>query len=300
MKRKTYHLTVSVFVSFVFLFLFFASINCYGQGVESETPDWLKRIDLGLEVGTDQKPYGYFETVQPLYQDFDKQHTVFIQPRVVYQADDGAYNLGIGYRRLLDDNNILLGTNAFFDFEDDDKHYRMGIGFEAFINVVECRFNTYIGLSPRRLVKQAGSLYEYEKAVDGFDYEFGGPLPYVNWIKLYGGGYWYNYEQFKNKEGWKIRAEIKPFKITTINFITYDDNKGDIGYRLDARMTIPFGMGGLEDKEPISNVGISKAAYPEKVDHSNRTLDRVEREHKIEVERYVTTVNAVIEVRRGS
>ena len=122
-----------------------------------EIPEWLKRTNYGLDVGTGQKPRGYFETIQPLYQDSDKQNTVFIQPRFSYMEEDFAANLGVGYRRLFKDNSVLLGTNLFFDYENRREHYRAGLGFEAFINRVESRFNTYFGLSPTRVIKTSGS-----------------------------------------------------------------------------------------------------------------------------------------------
>lgn len=272
---------------------------CYSSDEKIDPPDWLKRIDLGIDAGTNQKPRIYFETVQPLYQDSDKQNTCFIQPRYSLESGDSAYNLGLGYRRLLYDNSVLIGANSFYDYEDDDRHYRIGFGLETFINQVELRANSYIGLSDERLVSETGSTKIYEKAVDGFDGEFGIPLPYMNWIKVYGGGYWYNYERFKNKEGWRIRSEFKPFKYTAINLITYDDNKGDPEVRVDARVTIPFDVLYGKTKEKLCNIGFSKEGYPEKVDHSHRTLDRVEREHKIEVESW-SEDTAIIEIKRGN
>lgn len=298
-------------IQYIFLLSILVSVICAGICYSSdekteapekkETPDWLKRIDFGIDAGTDQKPRFYFETVQPLYQDSDKQNTYFIQPRYSLESEESAYNIGVGYRRLLYDDTVLIGANSFFDFEDDDKHYRIGFGLEAFINQIDIRANSYIGLSPRRLVNETDTSKTYEKAVDGFDGEFGLPLPYINWIKVYGGGYWYNYEKFSNKEGWRIRNEVKPFKYSTINLIAYDDNKGDPEFEVDARVTLPFETLYGKSKEKLCNVGFSKKPYPEEVDQSKRTLDRVERQHKIEVERWaVNRGNTVVEIKRGN
>lgn len=293
-----------ILLSVVIVGLFCANLCSSEEGGSGETPEWLKRIDFGIEVETHQKPRGYFETVQPLYQDLDKQNTFFIQPRCSWEDKEATYNLGLGYRRLLYDNSVLIGVNSFFDYEDNYKrshdHYRVGAGLEAFIKQIELRGNSYIGLSPRVLVEESLTTRIYEKAVDGFDAEIGLPIPYMNWIKLYGGGYWYNYELFSNKEGWKVRTEIKPFKYTTLNFIAYDDNKGPAEFRTDARVTIPFEFFYGEDPGKLCNIGFSKEAYPEKVDHSSRVLDRVEREYKIEVEKWAVskTGGAILEVGR--
>lgn len=302
------------YVKYILLLSILVSIHyvgfCYGSDEKTETPekketpDWLKRIDIGIDAGTDQKPRLYFETVQPLYQDLNKENTFFIQPRYSLESRDSAYNLGLGYRRLLCNDTVLIGANSFFDYEDDDDHYRIGFGLETFINQIELRANSYIGLSPERLVNETESSKIYEKAVDGIDAECGLPLPYMNWIKVYGGGYWYNYEKFSNKEGWRIRNEIKPFEYATVNLITYDDNKGDAEFEVDARFTVPFETlygKTSRTREKLCNICFSKKAYPEGVDQSTRTLDRVERQHKIEVETWSESKGGtIIEIKRGN
>lgn len=284
----------------IFFVLFFSFLINFSSGADDAeyVPEWVKRVDFGVDVDTESKPRIYFETVQPISQDINKQDTYFTQLRYALEDENSAVNLGLGYRKLLSDNSVLLGLNSFFDYENDHQHYRVGLGGEAFINQVEIRGNSYIGLSPRRLVNEVGTLREYEKAVDGFDLEFGLPLPYLNWIKVFGGGYWYNYEKFDNKMGWRLRNEIKPFNYSTLNLIVFDDNKGDPAFRVDARVTLPFGAPYTKE-DTKCNIAISDKAYPDKTDHSNRVLDRVERQHKIEVERYSETASATIEVKRG-
>ena len=50
----------------------------------------------------------------------------------------------------------------------------------------------------------------------------------------------------------------------------------------------------------LFQIGFTDQAFEEDVDHSDRTLDRVEREYKIEVEKYVVTTTATIEIKRGN
>ncbi|HIC92097.1 MAG TPA: hypothetical protein EYP21_08600 [Syntrophaceae bacterium] len=297
---------------YIFILLLLVSVGlistnlCYSSDNKTKIPDWLKRIDIGVDVGTGQKPRIYFETVQPLYQRASKQNTFFIQPRYSLESGDSAYNLGLGYRRLLHNNSVLLGINSFFDYQDPGDHYRIGFGIETFINQIEFRGNSYIGLSPRRKMYETSSIIRYEKAADGLDAELGLPLPYLNWIKVHAGGYWYNYENFSDKGGWKIRSEIKPFRFSTINLIVYDDNKGDTEVRVDARVAIPFevfyGKDKLNRLKKLCNIGFSKKAYPEKIYHITRTLDRVEREYKIEVEKWTESKigGVIVEIKRGN
>src|SRR3989338_3599108 len=82
-----------------------------------DLPEWLKRVDIAAQIG-DGSPRFYLETVQPLYQDHEQIHTVFIQPRISIKDGHGLYNLGVGYRELLFNEQLLAGINTFYDYTD--------------------------------------------------------------------------------------------------------------------------------------------------------------------------------------
>ena len=94
-------------------------------------------------------------------------------------------NLGLGYRRLEMDNKLMLGINGFYDHEFPYDNSRTSIGLEARTTVGEVNFNQYWGMSGWR--NAANSLQE--KSLGGTDLEFGVPLPYMNWTKIYGRGF---------------------------------------------------------------------------------------------------------------
>ncbi|MCX5693536.1 MAG: inverse autotransporter beta domain-containing protein [Candidatus Omnitrophica bacterium] len=261
-----------------------------------EIPDWLKRISYGVNIETDQKPRIYIETVQPLYQSVDKINTFFTHDRVSIQNDRGTYSAGLGYRRLLFNENLLAGVNTFFDYQDLHQHYRQGLGLEAITKTLEFRTNAYFGISPKRLVEETGATKVYERAVNGGDIEVGGPIPYLPWLKLFGSGYHYDFREFKDMNGWKARGEIKPFKFITINLETYDDNKGEQEYRMDTRFTLA--VDDFTPKSILSAFKLAKEPFPD-VDLKERTLDRVERNFTIQVEKWSDNGN-IVEIRRGS
>ncbi|NLO90953.1 MAG: hypothetical protein GX410_03010 [Elusimicrobia bacterium] len=276
-----------------------------GQGQDTAAPAWLQRTHFGLDSGKDQKPRYYFETVQPLYQDDDMKNTVFIQPRLNKSnanASYGTYNLGFGIRRLMLDNNMLLGLNSFWDARTNHEHYRMGFGAEAFYKLIEFRANSYIAMSPTRQVSQDSTYEYYEKAVSGFDLEAGLPVPYMNWVSLYGGMYWFDYQKSDNKTGWTARMQVSPLKFLTANAVAYDDNKGSASYRIDTYVSIPFDFHGFAIGKDSVKAGISDEAWPGQFDHSSKVLDRVERQYDIEVEKWAVNkaTRATIEIRRGN
>ena len=283
-------------IIFVFSVITWTAVQAAETEEAGSIPDWLKRTSYGISIETDQKPRVYIETVQPLYQDPDKIDTIFTHGRITYQDKRGTYGLGLGYRRLLFDEELLAGINTFFDFQDLNKHYRAGLGLEAIGKLLEGRFNTYFGISPKRTIWSSSGTARYEKVVDGFDIELGAPVPYFPWLKLFGSYYQYDFKKFKDKEGWKLRGEIKPLKCLTINLETYDDNKGPREYRIDTRFSLAFDS--LTPASIISAFKLTEEPFSE-VDLKEHTLDRVERNFNIQVESWIESATTTIEIKRG-
>lgn len=259
-------------------------------------PEWLKRINYGIVIETDQKPRVYFETVQPLYQSLDKINTIFTHDRISIQNGMGAYSGGLGYRRLMFNENLLAGINTFFDYQAFHRHYRQGVGFEAITKTLEARANAYFGISPTRIISEGAGATDYEKVVNGGDVEIGGPLPYLPWIKIFGSYYRYDFKKSDAMQGWKARGELKPYKFIVINLETYDDNKGSQEYRMDTRFSLA--VDSFSPKSILAALKPTCEPYPD-TDLRQRTLDRVERNFNIQVEKWKVSGNTVIEIRRG-
>ena len=63
----------------------------------------------------------------------------------------------MGYRKLLNDKKLLVGTNAFWDHQLDQRHNRMSVGAEARTSLVGVTVNRYQALSNWKTIDQ---LYE--------------------------------------------------------------------------------------------------------------------------------------------
>ncbi len=242
-------------------------------------PEWVKRTNFAVQVGSDQKPQYFLETIQPLLGTQNKDIVFFNQTRVASQDARPKYNIGFGLRKIFADS-LLLGVNSFYDYQDLHKHSRGGVGFEAITDRgLEARLNTYIRISNRRLVYDDGVNSYYEKVANGFDWELGLPLPYIPSVKIYGGGNWYNFEHFRNKYGWKFRAEFAPVKYSRLNFEIFDDTKRSrAGYRFEGALTFAFTS--FSPREIMNDIASGKNAYP-KVNLEDRVLDRVVRDFDI-------------------
>ena len=69
--------------------------------------------------------------VAPLSDQEDIENTIFTQVSAFYTDNRTTLNAGLGYRRLVSDNTLMLGVNAFYDHEFPYDHGRYSIGLEA-------------------------------------------------------------------------------------------------------------------------------------------------------------------------
>ena len=137
--------------------------------------------EVSLSSGKTQKVKGNILVVKPLSDMEDKENTTFTQGSIYFSDDDTeTLNLGFGQRKLLDNENLILGANLFYDHELSSDHQRASFGVEAITSVGTLRANQYYGLSGWRAVEGV-----QEKALDGHDIEVGWPLPYLPWTKAY-------------------------------------------------------------------------------------------------------------------
>jgi hypothetical protein len=137
--------------------------------------------EVSLSSGTSDKVTGSILFVSPLSDINNKENTLFTQGSIYFSDDNReTLNLGIGNRKLLINDTLMLGANIFYDNEIDYGHTRASFGIEAISSVGSLRANQYYAISEEKDVGEA-----QEKALDGSDIEVGVPLPYLPWTNLY-------------------------------------------------------------------------------------------------------------------
>lgn len=258
-----------------------------------ELPDFMEYWEWGINIDEDQGPLYYTDIILPLYRSPEGDRAVFFEPRVNYADSEYLFNLGWGYRQLVDQNRWMLGGNMFYDYDTEYSHYRLGWGLEALSHYAELRGNYYLGLSQERAVEEFDATKIFEEAVDGFDLELGVPVPYYSRVKVFGGYNWYNFKKFKNRYGWTLRTEYTPLPYVVIDGLVSDNTKGNVDWGMTAAFRIPLGKN-LE--EPVhSPLLLDDMIFPEG-DASDRLWVLVERHHEIvvEVEREVGGISVEI------
>lgn len=149
------------------------------SATSSALKNWLS-TDRGVtEVSatgiTSNRPIWEVLLVRPLYESEDLIDNVFVQGSALRQADRTTVNLGLGYRKLVNDKKVLLGVNLFYDHEFPLNHQRTSIGGEIRTTVGEINANYYSGLSDWKVNNDR----LLEKALGGYDVEVAVAMPYM-------------------------------------------------------------------------------------------------------------------------
>ena len=198
-------------IIFTLIFSFNASAadltNKFMSNLNSYLSDKFPTAEIGLSTGVTNEVTGSILVVKPLTDLNDNENIMFTQGSLFLSDDDReTINLGFGHRKLVNDDNLLIGYNLFYDHELDYDHQRASIGIEAISSVGSLRANQYFGLSGW----QTGLDNVNEKALDGNDVELGMPLPYMPWTNFYLRSFnWEGSDGAADQEGDEISLEAK-------------------------------------------------------------------------------------------
>lgn len=151
----------------------------------------LKYLSLSLGYNNDEiqlegmSVYGLHET---------KNIFVFNQTSLVNYDGRTTLNFGLGARHINDSDTVILGLNAFHDYEFGSDHRRASIGAEVLTSLFQLRANYYKALSGERSYDGI-----YETALDGHDIKFTYELPYFYDSDIYYmSSHWYDGSGFRS------------------------------------------------------------------------------------------------------
>lgn len=260
-------------------------VDYWLAGLGSDLPDWAKRVEFEWSIQENQKPEWSILTVQPLWESDGLQDTVFTQLSQRGYSMFGDYrnvtNVGLGYRRLLFDNAVLVGVNGFFDYEWENHHQRTSLGAEVKWAGLDFGVNRYWGISSAHSVDNAGTS---EEPLDGHDIELRAQVPYLPWARIGARRYWWETKTASEDiKGWEASAEFDLHQnlqveagVKSDNFMTdADENEGFVQMRVHLDLGRPVAM---------SSEFVSASPWLMR-DMSEYRLEKVRRENKIIVER---------------
>ena len=189
--------------------------------------------------------------------------------------DRTTLNLGLGYRRLNDDETWMTGVNAFYDHEFPDDHKRNGVGFEVVSSVLESRVNIYNGTTGYIKDKSGTD----SKALDGRDMGFTVALPYMPGMKFGMNAFaWKGVDGMKDKKGRKYTLGGNLSDNLTLNYVRTDYKESATKDTDSINLKYTWNFGQKSTKPKLFD--LSSTAYKlEKLGDERYSL--VQRENKI-------------------
>ena len=256
-------------------------INSYLHGKNAK--DWMKRTELQFYFRDNWKPVYSLETIQPLYE--NDLSTVFTQFRLSNSSDIGTTaNLGFGWRKTNRAETAMFGGNIFYDHGFKEGHARVGFGLEYFQGVNEFRANAYLPVSGEKEIDRVNHIFE--KAISGYDVEYGVTLPKAQWAKFYVQGFAWDYKHDDDATGFRLATELQltPNISAEMGWIKESGQVGEkyvrLMYNLAGRDTALFG--GKKENKPV------------KILMRKNRLKKVRRENDIRVERYQKNADGTV------
>ena len=228
----------------------------------------VKYLDFEIQVREYLKPSFNIMSVTELLK--IDSGTIFNQTSITTHDDDETVNIGLGIRKLLNDNKVLIGSNIFYDQQFTNNHKRTGAGVEAISSVFDIRGNYYNAISGSKNTTDGS-----ERALDGWDTQIDYHLPgehdvnfFMNAFKFENPDKISTYEEKGNKYG--ANAKLGHF-LMEAGYM--DDNQGGDSYFGSIKFVVNIG----EQKENKTR------NFLEYTDVSDKLYQPVKRENKIRV-----------------
>ena len=248
--------------------------NFTNDFVETYLETLVDRTEVTIEGFEGEKPTFSILTTQPITESADLKDTTFWQGSIFVNDGRETLNLGLGYRRLSDDEKWLSGINLFYDHEFPYNHKRASIGAELRSSVVEMNVNKYYGLS-NALTGENGV---QETALGGFEFELGAQIPYIPGTRFFAKQFKWDGEDggtdLKGKTySLNIGREILTNTSLEAGIHDYDGTKASEKF---AKLTYHFGKQSKPAKPFISTV-----AFDNLKSMKDKRLDKVRRTNTI-------------------
>ena len=230
----------------------------------------LKYLDFSFNVQEGFDPSIQIESISKLIEYDDG--ALFNQLNLISQDSKTTINLGVGKRRLFDNDTYMLGTNFFIDYQFDESHLRGGLGIEAISNSLDFIANYYNAISGFKSTSEGS-----EKALDGYDLKLNYHLSNSSntdlFLQLFE---WENpnstYEEKGEKLGMTSSIGNLAFEMGYLN-----DNKDNDGLFGSLKLVVPLG-----DRKELMNE--EKENMNKKISSvRNKLYMPVQRENKIKL-----------------
>tara|TARA_B100000787_G_C16146795_1_gene274640 strand:+ start:197 stop:1096 length:900 start_codon:yes stop_codon:yes gene_type:complete len=251
-------------------------INAFTNKASQDVASFVRSFEnvkyLDFEVNTQEllKPTFSMTSVYEIIK-FDSG-SIFNQTSLNTHDSDETINLGLGIRKLLNDNKLLIGSNIFFDHQFGEVHQRIGLGAEAISSIADLRYNYYDSISGRRM--NAEGLIE--RGLDGWDLRADYHLPINQDVNIFVSAFEFENPQEGStyiEKGSKYGADAK-LGNWVLEAGYMNDNQARDAYFGNIKYVVNFGS---------ENESITPRKATTFTDVSDKLYQPVKRENKIRV-----------------
>jgi hypothetical protein len=248
------------------LTLVLCAIAAFAVPITGLAADDTKDLSLyfrpAVRFGTDDRTLFIMDFLLPVYR--DDANIVFLNTKFTPDTDEAwETNAGLGYRRLVLDDKLVLGGNLFYDHRKTKygSHFdQIGLGLEAMAELsgigLTTRLNYYQPLDKAKLGEDFGYVFYgngiytagIEEPMTGFDYEAGVRIPGIsNYVETwaYAGGYHYFGSHVPDVNGFSARIEAMPTDFVRLGFEYRNDTINHDEYYGEVALEIPFSITNL-------------------------------------------------------
>ena len=179
-------------------------VDKFYSSMESFLEENFENTDFSIKKIESIKPEIGIQTFK-IFSEDNSDLSFFQGSLFLHDSDRETFNIGLGQRYLSNDESILFGLNAFYDYEFDYEHKRFSIGAEIKSSIIDFNYNQYIAQSSSKKGKNGKD----EEAIDGFDVELGAHVPYVPSTKVYLKAFDFEVSGGNDFQGLEFSTQIK-------------------------------------------------------------------------------------------
>ena len=179
-------------------------VDRFYSSLESFLEENFENTDFSIKKIERIKPEIGIQTFK-IFSEDNSDLSFFQGSLFLHDSDRETFNIGLGQRYLSNDESILFGLNAFYDYEFDYEHQRFSIGAEIKSSILDLNYNQYFAQSSSKKGKNGKD----EEAIDGFDVELGAHLPYIPSTKVYLKAFDFEVSGGNDFQGLEFSTEIK-------------------------------------------------------------------------------------------
>ena len=179
-------------------------VDRFYSSLESFLEENFENTDFSIKKIESIKPEIGIQTFK-IFSEDSSDLSFFQGSLFLHDSDRETFNIGLGQRYLSNDESILFGLNAFYDYEFDYEHQRFSIGAEIKSSILDLNYNNYFAQSSSKKGKKGKD----EEALDGFDVELGAHLPYIPSMKAYLKAFDFEVSGGNDFQGLEFSTQIK-------------------------------------------------------------------------------------------